>query len=110
MFDHNHIIIICTRVLTLHALWVFLSLLGLLSDNPGLVCSRYLCLDHGAGTILEGSLHSRGASQPAGDHRLPVQFPKASTQLDSINHCQLSLVAHSCSLVRTIYVLLFIVI
>ena len=45
-----------------------------------------------------------------GDHRLPVQFPKASIQLDSINLCQLGLVAHSCSLVRTIYVLLFIVI
>ena len=38
-------------------LWALLSLLGLLSDNPGLVCSRYLCLDHGAGTVLEGLRH-----------------------------------------------------
>ena len=57
MLDHNHPIIDCTRVLTLHALVALLVSLGLLSDNPGLVCSRYLCLDHGADVV------------PAGGHR-----------------------------------------
>ena len=57
MSDHNHTIIDCTRVLTPHALVALLISLGLLSDNPGLVCSRYLCLDHGAGTVPGGSVH-----------------------------------------------------
>jgi hypothetical protein len=57
MIGHDHTLIICTRVLTLHALVALLVSLGLLSDNPGLVCSRYLCLYHGADAV------------PAGGHR-----------------------------------------